>query len=97
MVDGDDRPIDAPKSEVPKRRRWLRILVGVVVAIGLVIGGAAFTLSRSLARDTSLTVGSRAPDFTLQDQNGQMVSLAEVLQTHRGAVVAFYPKDFTPG
>lgn len=34
-----------------------------------------------------------ARDFTLPDQNGEMVTLGKVLETHRGAVIAFYPKD----
>lgn len=97
MVDGDERPIDAPGSEVPKRRGWLRVLLGIVLALVLIVGGAIFTLSRSLASDTRLDVGSRAPDFTLADQQGNLVSLSDVLRDHRGAVVAFYPKDFTPG
>jgi thioredoxin-dependent peroxiredoxin len=43
-----------------------------------------------------LAVGDRAPDFTLPDQNGQPVHLAEVLA--RGHVVLyFYPKDESAG
>ena len=40
-------------------------------------------------------VGTIAPAFTLQDQNGKPVSLAD----HRGkwVVLYFYPKDGTPG
>jgi peroxiredoxin Q/BCP len=42
-----------------------------------------------------LTIGQAAPDFTLQDQDGQMHSL-EALRG-RKVVVYFYPKDNTPG
>ena len=43
-----------------------------------------------------LAVGDRAPDFTLPDQNGQSVHLADVLA--RGHVVLyFYPKDESAG
>lgn len=43
-----------------------------------------------------LTVGSRAPDFTLPDQDGTPTSLREIVE--RGpAVLYFYPKDETPG
>jgi peroxiredoxin Q/BCP len=44
----------------------------------------------------NLTVGDRVPDFTLPDQNGQLVSLAELL-TSACLVLFFYPKDDTPG
>ena len=42
-----------------------------------------------------LEVGTKAPEFTLPDQNGVMHSLAE----YRGqkVVLYFYPKDSTPG
>jgi peroxiredoxin Q/BCP len=42
-----------------------------------------------------LAIGSRAPDFTLPDQDGQPVTLSAVLA--RGPVLLyFYPGDFTP-
>lgn len=34
-----------------------------------------------------------AHDFTLPDQNGDMVTLSSVLEAYDGAVIAFYPKD----
>ena len=42
-----------------------------------------------------LEVGTKAPDFTLPDQNGDMHTLEE----YRGkkVVLYFYPKDNTPG
>ena len=42
-----------------------------------------------------LEVGSKAPNFTLPDQNGQKHSLEE----YRGkkVILYFYPKDNTPG
>ncbi|MFO7181712.1 MAG: peroxiredoxin [Pseudomonadota bacterium] len=44
----------------------------------------------------ALEVGSIAPDFTLEDQNGAPVRLYSELE--RGPVVLyFYPKDETPG
>ena len=42
-----------------------------------------------------LTVGTRAPDFTLQDQNGQERSLSEFLG--QKVVLYFYSKDMTSG
>jgi thioredoxin-dependent peroxiredoxin len=42
-----------------------------------------------------LEVGSQAPDFTLQDQDGTEVSLAALAGTP--VVLYFYPKDDSPG
>ena len=42
-----------------------------------------------------LKVGMKAPDFTLQDQNGHGVSLPDFLGQR--VVLYFYPKDNTPG
>lgn len=42
-----------------------------------------------------LEIGTKAPDFTLPDQNGNMHTLSE----YRGkkVILYFYPKDNTPG
>lgn len=42
-----------------------------------------------------IEIGSLAPDFTLENANGERVSLSD----HRGkwVVLYFYPKDNTPG
>ena len=42
-----------------------------------------------------LTIGTKAPDFTLQDQNGQDRSLSEF--HGQKVVLYFYPKDMTAG
>lgn len=42
-----------------------------------------------------LAVGTKAPDFTLNDQNGAEVRLSDFLG--RKIVLYFYPKDNTPG
>ena len=42
-----------------------------------------------------LTIGQKAPDFTLNDQNGNPVSLSDFFGNR--VVVYFYPKDNTPG
>ena len=43
-----------------------------------------------------LTVGDRAPEFVLQDNNDHDVSLSDLLQ--KGPLILyFYPADFTPG
>jgi peroxiredoxin Q/BCP len=43
-----------------------------------------------------LKPGTRAPDFTLPDQDGRAVSLAE-LRAQGPVLLYFYPADFTPG
>lgn len=42
-----------------------------------------------------LEVGTKAPDFTLQDKDGNTVSLSDF--AGKKAVLYFYPKDNTPG
>ena len=43
-----------------------------------------------------LALGTRAPEFTLPDQDGRNVSLTTLL--NRGPLILyFYPADFTPG
>jgi thioredoxin-dependent peroxiredoxin len=43
-----------------------------------------------------LSVGDRAPDFTLMDQDGKEVSLHDFAGS-KNVVLYFYPKDFTMG
>lgn len=42
-----------------------------------------------------LEVGTKAPDFTLPDKEGKMVSLSDF--AGKRVVLYFYPKDSTPG
>jgi thioredoxin-dependent peroxiredoxin len=44
----------------------------------------------------SVKVGDTAPNFTLRDQNGSMVSLSD-FRSKKAVVLYFYPKDDTPG
>jgi peroxiredoxin len=41
-----------------------------------------------------IEVGERAPDFTLRDQDGERVSLADF--RGRKVLLVFYPQDFSP-
>src|SRR5436190_15362201 len=70
-------------------RMW--IIVGIVIAVGVLALGVGLRLSASSAP----AMGSPAPDFTLSSQEGQQVSLKD----YRGKwiVLYFYPKDFTSG
>lgn len=42
-----------------------------------------------------LTIGQKAPDFTLNDKDGKSVSLSDFLG--KKVVIYFYPRDNTPG
>ena len=42
-----------------------------------------------------LEVGKKAPDFTLPDQNGKMITLSSFLR--QKVILYFYPKDNTSG
>jgi len=53
----------------------------------------AKTILRSLPM---LTIGTRAPDFTLPDQEGRAVTLLDLLAPGP-LVLYFYPADFTAG
>ncbi len=44
----------------------------------------------------TLTEGVQAPDFSLQDQNGDTVTLSQ-FQGAKRVLVYFYPKAMTPG
>ena len=87
-------PTPTPSRKLPRILRILGIAVGSVVLVLAILVGVA---RNAMTSDTHLVVGGTAPDFTLLDQTGAEVTLSTVLQTHRGAIVAFYPKDFTPG
>lgn len=44
-----------------------------------------------------LKVGDKAPDFTLQDKEGNEITLSSIQKEHQTIVLYFYPKDSTPG
>jgi peroxiredoxin Q/BCP len=62
--------------------------------IGLVLVLAGYTLTRG-ADSKAPAVGSTAPDFTLNSQDGTPVSLNDF--RGKWVVLYFYPKDFTSG
>ena|SRR5215472_2698432 len=73
--------------------RMLTVSIGVTVAVLLLVGLVAARASRSAANAPA--VGTTAPDFTLNAQDGKPVGLHDF----RGhwVVLYFYPKDFTSG
>jgi peroxiredoxin Q/BCP len=53
-------------------------------------------LDSLLGSGTGLAAGARAPEFTLENQDGKPVSLAD-FRGRKNVVLYFYPKDDTPG
>ena len=70
-----------------KPKQWLK-RAGLMLALVLP--------STQAARAEPLQPGDKAPDFQLQDQEGQMVDLASA-RGKRWTVLYFYPKADTPG
>jgi peroxiredoxin Q/BCP len=68
----------------------LGIVVLMVVAFGVFVGVRAMH-----AGDKAPAVGTAAPDFTLNSQEGKPVSLHDF--KGKWVVLYFYPKDFTSG
>lgn len=50
-----------------------------------------------LAAALAQNVGDKAPDFTVKNQVGKDVTLSEFVKQKKNVLLAFYPKDFTPG
>jgi|SRR5205085_1765836 len=73
--------------------RMLTILMAFIVALLLLVGLMAARASRHSKK--APVADTRAPDFTLNAQDGKPVSLRDF----RGhwVVLYFYPKDFTSG
>lgn len=74
-----------------KKTRMLT-LFGIVALIVIGIGALALVLR---AGDKAPAVGSAAPDFTLNSQDGKPVSLHDF--KGKWVVLYFYPKDMTSG
>jgi len=45
----------------------------------------------------NLEVGSLAPNFSLSNQDGQVIELESVLKSGKRVLLVFYPNDMTPG
>src|ERR1035438_2377761 len=67
---------------------WIAVIVVAVFAIGIGINSMR-------AGDKAPAVGTPAPDFTLNSQEGKPVSLHDF--KGKWVVLYFYPKDFTSG
>src|ERR1700684_4016586 len=68
------------------------VLIAIVVVVLL---GLGFGVRAMHAGDKPPAVGTQAPDFTLNSQEGKPVSLRDF--KGKWVVLYFYPKDFTSG
>src|SRR3984885_8340755 len=68
------------------------VLITIAVVVLLAVG---FGVRAMRAGDKAPAVGTPAPDFTLNSQEGKPVSLHEF--KGKWVVLYFYPKDFTSG
>jgi peroxiredoxin Q/BCP len=75
--------------------RMLTIFFAAVATIAVAFLLVIFMASRSRAGDNAPAVGSAAPDFTLNSQEGKPVSLHDF--KGKWVVLYFYPKDMTTG
>ncbi len=67
--------------------------MGKIIAFGILLVALAAPCS---AQAAALSVGDKAPDFTLPDQNGNQVKLSDFLGK-KNVVLAFYVLAFTGG
>jgi thioredoxin-dependent peroxiredoxin len=72
----------------------MRILL-IVGALAVVVAGLAIRTVLARAGDKAPAVGSAAPDFTLNSQDGKAISLHDF--KGKWVVLYFYPKDMTSG
>jgi peroxiredoxin Q/BCP len=61
-----------------------------------VISGLSLYLMPLFGTSATLKVGDRAPDFSLPDQNGKLVKLAD-FRRKKSVILAFYIRASTPG
>tara|TARA_Y100001970_G_scaffold79837_1_gene101508 strand:+ start:782 stop:1015 length:234 start_codon:yes stop_codon:yes gene_type:complete len=66
------------------------ILFFVTIFISLLI-----LLSFSSSSVSNIKIGSKAPNFKLFNQNGELVSLSDY--KGKNLVIYFFPRAFTPG
>ena len=68
----------------------MRILKPVLLLTALL---ALASCSSGSVKNEGKDTLSKAPDFTLPDQDDKSTTLQSLLENKKGAVLAFYPKD----
>ncbi len=79
------------RREHRRRETEMRMKIAGLLVFCLFLCGCFSMGSQPVSKESE----GRAPDFTLPDQDGNPVILSETAKSHRGVVVAFYPKDDT--
>lgn len=77
------------------RRAQRKVVATIVVILGVAMLALFTTYVFALTKTPPVaagtpTVGQKAPDFTLQDKNGQPVTLSTLLQGSNGVLLIFY-------
>jgi cytochrome oxidase Cu insertion factor (SCO1/SenC/PrrC family) len=78
------------------RIKKMLLISGIVLLVLIVVPAALFKWSQTKSEASRLKEGDRAPDFSLTDQNGNTVRLADY-RGKKTLVLAFYIKAGTPG
>ena len=74
----------------------MKILTGMSTAALLLGAAMAVPAQKPAIAHTSLKVGDKAPDFTMQSTEGKKVSLSD-FRGKKNVVLAFYVLAFTGG
>ncbi len=78
-----------------RKVRMVTTLIGIAAAVVVGLAVAALVGNAVRAGDKGPSVGTAAPDFTLNSQEGKAISLHEF--KGKWVVLYFYPKDMTSG
>lgn len=76
-----------------KLRNHYRVYLSIYIVLFILYLSFHNTNNNTMSK---IEVGSKIPEFELQDQDGKLFKINEVLGT-KNLVVYFYPKDDTPG
>lgn len=78
------------------RGKKMLIASGIILLVLIAVPAVLFQWSQKKSDASRLKEGDRAPDFSLSDQNGNLVRLADY-RGKKNLVLAFYIKAGTPG